>query len=607
MNHEPLNAAQLLHELQVHQIELQLQNDELRRAQANLEVSRARYFDLYDMAPVGYVTLAAHGLIQETNLTAATLLGLPRRSLIKRPLSAYVAREDQDSYYLFYNQLRDSGAPKAQELRMTHQDGHQIWVQLMGTTALDGAGAPTLRLVLSDITSRKASEHQLEHMAHFDALTDLPNRLLLGDRLHQAMLSARRCGLGLAVLYIDLDGFKAINDEFGHDAGDFMLVAVAREMQSALREGDTLARLGGDEFAAVLLGLSHVAACAPLLERLLAAAAKPVLFGDQWLHVSASLGVTFYPQAQEVAGDQLLRQADQAMYKAKQTGNDSYQVFDAEKDHSVRNQHLAQQRLGRALADGELVLHYQPKVNLRTGEVVGVEALIRWQHPERGLLLPAEFLPMIESHPLATEVGEWVVCTALAQMEAWQAQGLWVAVSVNVGAHQLQQVNFVTRLRSLLACHPSVNPTQLSLEILETSALNELAYVVKVIEDCRQLGVSFALDDFGTGYSSLTYLKRLRVGLLKIDQSFVHDLLDTPDDQRILQGIMALTSAFQCQVIAEGAETVAHTTMLLQLGCELAQGYGISRPMAAHVVPGWIENFKPNPAWTHVLPAQAAH
>jgi len=242
---------------------------------------------------------------------------------------------------------------------------------------------------------------------------------------------------------------------------------------------------------------------------------------------------------------------------------------------------------------GEFVLYYQPKVNMRSGKVIGVEALIRWLHPEKGLLAPAQFLPVIEDHPLAVDVGEWVMDAALTQMQRWRGVGLNLPVSVNIGARQLQQGNFVQRLQAILAQHPDVPPTSLELEVLETSALADVGLVSQVIEDCAQIGVRFALDDFGTGYSSLTYLKRLRVALLKIDQSFVRDMLVDPDDLAILEGVIGLAAAFKRKVIAEGVETVEHGTALLRLGCELAQGYGIARPMPPEEIPAWVVTWTP--------------
>ncbi|MBK6998427.1 MAG: EAL domain-containing protein [Rhodoferax sp.] len=485
------------------------------------------------------------------------------------------------------------------EFRMLCKDGGWRWIQGRGmVVARDGDGKP-LRMIgtNTDISERKDHERTLKHIAHFDALTNLANRILLADRLQQAMAQAQRRQQHLAVVYLDLDGFKRINDRYGHQIGDQVLITLAARMKETLREGDTLARLGGDEFVAVLIDLDDAAGCTPLLIRLLEAAAQPVAVDDLSLQVSASLGVTFYPQKQDLDADQLLRQADQAMYQAKLAGKNRYHVFDAEQDSHLRLQHESLERIRQALNNGEFVLYYQPKVNMRSGTVIGAEALIRWQHPEKGLLAPAAFLPIIENHPLAVDVGEWVISTALAQMQHWRAVGLDLPVSVNIGARQLQQGNFVTRLRSILAAHQHMRPDWLELEVLETSALADMAQVSQVIDDCAQFGVRYSLDDFGTGYSSLIYLKRLHVTTLKIDQSFVRDMLDDPDDLAILQGIIGLAAAFKRQVIAEGVETVAHGIVLLQLGCELAQGYGIARPMPADNLPGWVADWPSDAAW----------
>jgi diguanylate cyclase (GGDEF)-like protein len=411
------------------------------------------------------------------------------------------------------------------------------------------------------------------------------------------MAQAQRRGQQLAVVYLDLDGFKAINDKHGHEVGDQVLITLAQRMKQALREGDSLARLGGDEFVIVLIDLDDLTASRPMLIRLLEACAQPVDVEDLSLLVSASLGVTAYPQSQEIDADQLLRQADQAMYQAKLAGKNRYHVFDAALDSSIRGHHESVERIRLALEMHEFVLYFQPKVNMRSGQIIGVEALIRWQHSGKGLLAPALFLPVIEDHALAVSIGEWVIDTALTQIELWRAAGLDMKVSVNIGARQLQQSDFVDRLKSILAKHPDLDPASLELEVLETSALKDIAQVSQVIEDCAQIGVTFALDDFGTGYSSLTYLKRLRVAMLKIDQSFVRDMLEDPDDLAILQGIIGLAAAFKRQVIAEGVETVAHGSLLLQLGCELAQGYGIARPMPPDQLPAWAARWQPDAAW----------
>jgi diguanylate cyclase (GGDEF)-like protein len=466
-------------------------------------------------------------------------------------------------------------------------------LEIRGTPLPDG-GFVTLYL---DITATKQHEHELENLAHFDTLTGLPNRVLLAERLRLGMAQVAQRALPLAVVYLDLDGFKTVNDAHGHTVGDQLLVAIAKRMQLCLRDGDTLARVGGDEFVAVLLDVSGLEDGAPLFKRLLLAADEPVHLDARELRVSASAGVAFYPQSQNVDAEQLLRQADQAMYQAKQAGKNRFDIFDAELDLTLRHQFEGLQCMRQALTNQEFVLFYQPKVNMRSGLVVGAEALIRWQHPERGLLAPGLFLPLLEDDPLAIEVGEWVIDTALRQIAQWQAQGLDMVVSVNVGAMQLQQSNFVDRLRAALARHAQVAPRCLAIEVLETSALQDIDSITRVMQDCRQMGVTFALDDFGTGYSSLTYLKRLPVTQLKIDQSFVRDMLDDPDDLSILQGVLGMAQAFHREVIAEGVETVAHGARLLQLGCELAQGYGIARPMPADQFPGWVGSWRIDPSW----------
>ncbi|MDP2170565.1 MAG: GGDEF domain-containing phosphodiesterase [Rhodocyclaceae bacterium] len=295
--------------------------------------------------------------------------------------------------------------------------------------------------------------------------------------------------------------------------------------------------------------------------------------------------------------DTLLRHADQAMYGAKQEGRNRYHLFDPQRDRAVRAHRLAQDRIAVALAAEEFVLHYQPKVNMRQGSVIGVEALIRWQHPQRGLLPPLDFLPLIEDTDLIVAVGEWVIDAALRQWQLWQEQGLDLTVSVNIAARHLSRENFVARLAELLRAHPAVPPHRLELEVLETAALEDIGRVAAIIEECRTLGVSFALDDFGTGYSSLTYIKRLPAETLKIDQSFVRNMLRDPEDCAIVEGVIGLARVFHRAVVAEGVETIEHGALLLRLGCDIAQGYGIARPMPAAALIDWVRNWRPDPAW----------
>ena len=475
----------------------------------------------------------------------------------------------------------------------------EVYAELISIFAVPGDdGAPQNYVAtFQDITQQKSHQDQLEHVAHFDVLTGLPNRVLLADRLQQALSHAQRRGTLMAVVFLDLDHFKEVNDTHGHTVGDQLLVALAQRLRDSLRDGDTLARVGGDEFVAVLADIPDVCECERVLERLLSAASQPVSLGvDCLLQVSGSLGAALYPQDGSEA-DTLLRHADQAMYQAKQAGKRRYQLFDVAQDISTRQRMESRTRVAQALAQREFVLHFQPKVNLRSGRVVGAEVLVRWQDPHRGLLAPGLFLPDIEGHLLSAQLGDWVLGAALAQLADWQRVGFRLPLSVNISAGHLQQPHFVNRLAEHLRVHPQLAPTDLELEVLETSALQDLPRVSALMRECQAMGVSFALDDFGTGYSSLTYLKRLPASVLKIDQSFVRDMLGSQDDLAIVQGVIGLAKAFGREVIAEGVETRAHADALQRLGCELAQGYGVARPMSAQQLPAWVNMWHTRPHW----------
>jgi len=583
--------------------ELLLIADEARLAALAIEKSLADarlllFANVFSHAREGIIITDATSTIVEVNDTFSQITGYSREEAIGHSSRVLLNSGRQTpEFYAARRRTIEAAGYWSGEVWNRRKNG-EIFAEMLTISAVREPNGAVKNFValFTDITPMKEHQHQLEHIAHFDSLTSLPNRVLLADRMQQALTQSQRRGLSVAVVYLDLDGFKAVNDQHGHAQGDALLVALAHRMKTALRDGDTLARIGGDEFVAVLVDLDQVDDAEPVLQRLLNAAADSVVLGGVTLQVSASIGVTIYPQdGSEV--DLLLRHADQAMYVAKQAGKNRFHLFDVAQDTAVKTQRESLENIRGALNRHELVLHYQPKVNMKTGVVVGAEALIRWQHPQRGLLAPAAFLPAIDNQPVSVDVGEWVITNALEQMALWNAQGLDLTVSVNIAAHQLQQGNFTQRLTALLARYPAVAPALLELEILESSALEDISQVFQAILACQTLGVRFALDDFGTGYSSLTHLRHLPAEIIKIDQSFVRDMLDDSDDLAIVQGVIGLASAFQREVIAEGVETAVHGRRLLSMGCELAQGFGIARPMPAIELPAWVASWRQEATW----------
>ena len=583
--YQRLNAASRMLEQQI---------EERTRTQSQLELAAS----VFSHAREGILITDNQGNIVEVNAMFTQITGYSREEAIGRnPRILLSSGRHEKAFFAARAQALQKHGHWVGEVWNRRKNGEDFAEMLTVSVVRDPAGAVLNYVALfTDITPLKKHQDELEHIAHYDALTGMPNRVLLADRLQQAMLQSQRRKSALAVAYLDLDGFKPVNDQHGHEVGDQLLVTLSQRMKASLRESDTLARIGGDEFVALLVDIGERRDCELLLSRLLQAAATPVRVDGALLQLSASIGVTLYPQDNADA-DQLVRHADQAMYLAKQAGKNRFHLFDVAQDAAIQSQRESLEHIRVALDRQEFVLYYQPKVNMRTGAIIGAEALIRWQHPERGLLAPAAFLPVIEGQPISIEIGEWVIQTALAQMALWRGAGLDIGVSVNIGALQLQQPGFVARLGTLLAAHPTVPAQSLELEILETSALEDMAQISEVMHACQAIGVRFALDDFGTGYSSLTYLKRLPAELLKIDQSFVRDMLTDVDDLAIVKGVIGLASAFRRSVIAEGVETVAHGQTLLALGCDLAQGYGIARPMPAADLPGWARQWRPDVGW----------
>ena len=478
------------------------------------------------------------------------------------------------------------------ELWNRRKDGSEFAEVLSISRVRDARGRVIHHLAMfSDISRLKKHEEELNRIAYFDPLTGAPNRRLLDDRLRQAIAHSRRTGKPLAVCVIDLDGFKPVNDQLGHEAGDQVLIGIVDRLGAILRASDTVARLGGDEFVLLLEDIEGER----VLERVLEAIRTPIALASQQVCVSASIGVTLFPE-DDADPDTLLRHADQAMYRAKQRGRNCIQFFDAsvEEQQRVRKERL--ERLDQALRRQEFVLHFQPQVDMADGRPLGMEALLRWQHPERGLLAPGEFLPDLEGTELETRLGQWVVDHALGALERCRAAGLDIGVSVNVGPGPLMQAGFVASVRSALERHPDIPPERLELEILESTALDDMVLAMDVLEACHRLGVRIALDDFGTGYASLRHFRQLPFDRLKIDRSFVLDIPHDPADMQITAAVIALAHNLGLSVLAEGVETSEQLDFLIEHGCDAVQGYRFSPPLPEAAACDWLCRHATTPA-----------
>jgi len=496
-------------------------------------------------------------------------------------------------------EVLQSGRPReAMLIRMEEAPDRSRWLRIHAYPIPGEGGEGPQGVVTSseDVSVEVEQEQRLRQLAHYDPLTQLPNRVMLANRMHLALAESHRNGNTLAVCLLDLDGFKPVNDTHGHKAGDQLLREVAQRLQENVRGQDTVARLGGDEFALLIGGLSSTHEVEHTLQRLLKTLAQPYNVAGTQVRVSASIGVTLYP-SDAVEPDRLLRHADQAMYQAKQAGKNRYALFDPRLDQRARANRATLRKIDEALGEGQFELFYQPIVDCRAGRVLGAEVLARWRHPILGLLAPGEFLPLIEHDDLVVKLGFWAIGQSLRQLSQWQAQGIDLNLSVNISARQLHRKDFAEQVRDLIEPHPTELRKRLRIEIVETAALEDINAVSDLIREGHALGLGFALDDFGTGYSSLIHLKRLGVDALKIDHAFIADMLDDPMDLAIVEGIIGLASAFRCQVVAEGVESIDHILMLLEIGCDIMQGFGLARPMPASELSGWLQRFQPDPRW----------
>jgi len=706
-NNVPVRSAvELLQELQVHQIELEMQNDALRETQLALEESRDRYVDLYEFAPVGYLTLSREAKIVEINLTGATLLGEERKKLLERRFSSFVLPRDQDRWHRHFAHALQHDGRQTCELKLLHSDrgAFDAGLDCLHTKTSDGRS--TLRVSLSNITARKQAEAELRiaaiafesqegiivtdpdgvivrvnraftvltgypaeeaigntpelfsagrhdkafhqkraqilkesgywqgerwirtrngkifaawqtmtavtaargsvthyvgtfsditpnkeveaavrRLAYYDALTRLPNRRLLHDRISHALAGSYRSHQYGAILFLDLDNFKNLNDSHGHEAGDLLLVETARRLQANVREGDTVARLGGDEFVVVLEGLSIDAREAAVQARMVAekireALARPCNLAGREVRCTTSFGVALFHGHDERA-EALLKHADLAMYKAKSAGRNTLRFFDPAMQIALDERGALEADLRLAVERGQLELHFQAQFD-STRRVIGAEALLRWRHPERGMVPPAEFIPLAEATGLIVPVGHWALTTACTQMAAWSRAPATRAlrIAVNVSTMQFRQPEFVAQVTEALAL-AAVEPARLKIELTEGVVIEDLADTIARMRALKARGIGFSMDDFGTGFSSLSNLKRLPLDEVKIDQAFVRDLASDSTDAAIVQTIVTMGQILGLNVIAEGVETEAQLQRLIEFGCAAYQGTLFAAPLPA--------------------------
>jgi len=527
--------------------------------------------------------------VADVNSRAEQLAGLTRAQMLGQRMSTFLPADFGAHIFDDLALVAHDGLAREAEWLTRALPGEQRWLHRQAV-AVEGG----VVVIVRDITERKLAEERIRHLAHHDDLTGLPNRSLLRERLDTAILEADRERGALALAFIDLDGFKLVNDGLGHNAGDELLKVVGARMRRCLGPGDTLARFGGDEFVILLPDLSDeaaISAVAPLLERVREAVTQPVLVEGQEVQVSSSIGVTFYPHDGEHA-DALMMRADVAMYRAKELGNNNVQFYASEMDASLEEKLMLLEGLRAAIdscADGypggcQFELLYQPKVDLHNDRLMGLEALIRWHHPEHGTISPLRFIGLAEENGLIVKIGEWVMRTACRQNMAWRAAGLApLTVSVNVSARQFEEKRLVERIASALR-DSGLPPDGLELEVTEGLIMRDLGRSVEKMREIEAMGVSLSIDDFGTGYSSLSALKSFPISRLKIDKSFVSDLADCADDQAIAMAVISLGHKLNLRVIAEGVETEQQRAFLRANDCDEMQGYLFSRPLPAQDV-----------------------
>jgi len=551
---------------------------ERKRAEDALRTSETRYRTLFERNLAGVYRTTLGGRILDCNEAFARIFGYESRAeMLRQPAwDFYLTPEDRNAAL---GQLRERRFLENYEQCLRKRDGSFVWVIENATLVPDPEGNFThTEGTIIDITERKRAEEQVRHLAFHDALTGLPNRLLFNDRLTVSILQSHRSKSRLAILFLDLDRFKVINDSLGHSIGDALLREVSERLGKCVREGDTVARLGGDEFIVLVPGLGHDEDGAKVAQKILAVVRQPFFADGHELFLTTSVGVAVYPADGESA-EILVRNADTAMYRAKEQGRDNYQLYTPAMNSRALERLSLENRLRAAISNGELVLQYQPLLDIDTGRIRGAEALVRWHHPDLGLLPPGEFISLAEVSGLIVPIGHWVLQTASRQARAWHKLGFpELTVAVNLSARQFQQADLVAQIKEALRA-AELPAEALDLEITESNAMQNAELSISTLWDLKNLGVQISMDDFGTGYSSLNYLKRFPIDRIKIDQTFVRDVTTDPDDAAIASAMIAMAHSLQLSVVAEGVETEAQLAFLREQKCDEMQGYLFSAPV----------------------------
>ncbi|MCG2576219.1 EAL domain-containing protein [Dechloromonas sp. XY25] len=523
------------------------------------------------------------------NAAFSQIIGTPRDKVLGQPC---LCTGDDDGFAVIRSAIAE-GRDGYTTLSRQRSDGSQQWIELFLSPVRGDADSVSHYVgVLNDVTARKEAEGQLAFLANHDALTNLPNRSLFDDRLRQALARADR-GTGFAVCFIDLDRFKLINDSLGHAAGDAVLIEVAQRLAAVCRSADTLARLAGDEFVMLLEGMHDAGVAAGIAGRILAALAPPVHAGGRDIDVAASLGLALYP---DDGGDidSLLRNADAAMYAAKAAGRNTFRFYDEAMNRRASQRLALETDLRRAVVRGQLELFYQPQIRSADGRLAGVEALLRWRHPERGLVSPIEFIPLAEEAGIITELGEWALAEAARQIVAWRRQGVAVPrMAVNLSPRQFHAADLADRVERILAAAGAANEW-IELEITESAAMAHPEGAVQVLRRLRARGIHVAMDDFGTGHSSLAMLRTLPLNVLKLDRSFVQHLPESETDAAVASAVVTLARRLGLSVVAEGVETEAQKHFLADIGCDLLQGFLFARPLPAGEFEAWLARAYPS-------------